>query len=256
MFVAWRPLGQPPAIANLALAIVLIAVFFIQAAFNGWQDWSSSRVMSSITNMLPDSCLVIRDGQPTEVLGPEIVPGDVLTIKAGNKLSADVRFVETSSDAKFDRSILTGESAFHASAFLIHTGESQPQAGVVDSSEDNYLETGCIGMQGTHCVSGSAVGVVVATGDSTVFGRIAKLTSEPKTGLTPLEKEVLRFVVIIVSIMLTMIVIVIVVWYVLSIISPKSNPFQGSVAPKRSSRLDQRANFDRRLRQRCHCVHS
>lgn len=69
-------------------------------------------------------------------------------------------------------------------------------------------------MQGTHCVSGSGLGVVVATGDKTVFGRIAKLTNEPKTGMTTLEREVLRFVVIIVSIMLTMIVLVIILWCV------------------------------------------
>ena len=81
------------------------------------------------------------------------------------------------------------------------------------SSDDNYLETKCIGMQGTHCVSGSGVGVVVATGDKTVFGRIAKLTNEPKTGMSTLEREVLRFVIIIVSLMTSMIVVVIIVWY-------------------------------------------
>ena len=108
VFVAWKPLGDPPADANLALSIVLFAVFFIQAAFNGWQDWSSSRVMASITTMLPDSCLVLRDGAQVTLVATEIVPGDVLYIKAGNKLPADVRFVEASSDAKFDRSILTG----------------------------------------------------------------------------------------------------------------------------------------------------
>jgi sodium/potassium-transporting ATPase subunit alpha len=109
VFVSWKPLGEPPAIANLALAIVLLAVFFIQAAFNAWQDWSSSRVMASITTMLPDSCLLQRNGSQVTVVASEIVPGDILYIKAGNKLPADVRFVEVSSDAKFDRSILTGE---------------------------------------------------------------------------------------------------------------------------------------------------
>lgn len=110
VFVSWKPLGNPPAQANLALAIVLLAVFFIQAAFNGWQDWSSSRVMASITTMLPDNCLLLRDGARVTVVASEIVPGDVLYIKAGNKLPADVRFVEISSDAKFDRSILTGNA--------------------------------------------------------------------------------------------------------------------------------------------------
>jgi sodium/potassium-transporting ATPase subunit alpha len=109
VFVSWKPLGEPASQANLALAIVLLAVFFIQAAFNAWQDWSSSRVMASITTMLPDSCLLLRDGAQVTVIASEIVPGDFLFIKAGNKLPADVRFIEVSSDAKFDRSILTGK---------------------------------------------------------------------------------------------------------------------------------------------------
>ena len=61
-------------------------------------------------------------------------------------------------------------------------------------------------------MSGSVLGVVVSIGDGTVFGRIAKLASEPKTGLTLLEKEILRFVAFIVAIMLTMIIVVIIVW--------------------------------------------
>jgi sodium/potassium-transporting ATPase subunit alpha len=91
-------------------------------------------------------------------------------------------------------------------------GESAPLPGAVDSTDDNYLETRCIGMQGTHCVSGSGIGVVVSTGDSTVFGKIAKMTNAPKTGMTTLEREILNFVIIICSIMLT-IIVVIIVWY-------------------------------------------
>ncbi|MCJ1358879.1 MAG: hypothetical protein MMC33_008879 [Icmadophila ericetorum] len=198
VFISWKPLGEPPSQANLALAIVLLAVFLIQAAFNAWQDWSSSRVMASITTLLSESCLIMRESSQITVASSEVVPGDIVFIKAGNKLPADCRFVEVSSDAKFDRSILTGESA--------------PLSGTSESTDTNYLETKCIGLQGTHCVSGSATGVVVATGDRTVFGRIAKLTNEPKTGMTTLERELLRFVIIICSIMFSMIILVIVLW--------------------------------------------
>lgn len=78
VFISWKPLGQPPSVANLALAIVLLAVFVIQAAFNAWQDWSYSRVMASITSMLPDNCLIIRDGVQMTPLATEVVPGDVI----------------------------------------------------------------------------------------------------------------------------------------------------------------------------------
>ncbi|KAK8048677.1 hypothetical protein PG994_010407 [Apiospora phragmitis] len=199
VFVSWKPLGEPtPAIANLALAIVLLAVFFIQAAFNMWQDWSSSRVMKSISGMLPENTMVVREGKQQSLPASELVPGDIVYIKAGNKLPADVRFLQVSSDAKFDRSILTGESA--------------PLAAAVDSTDDNYLETRCIGLQGTHCTAGSCIGLVVNTGDRTVFGHIATLTNEPKTKMSTLEREILYFVGIICSIMVTMITIVLVVW--------------------------------------------
>lgn len=48
-------------------------------------------------------------------------------------------------------------------------GESLPLAGTVDSTDENYLETKCIGLQGTHCISGSGIGVVVSTGMSNPF---------------------------------------------------------------------------------------
>ncbi|KAK9358867.1 hypothetical protein V1504DRAFT_477581 [Lipomyces starkeyi] len=198
VFVSWKPLGDPPAVANLALAIVLLAVFFIQAGFNAWQDFSSSRVMASITGMLPDECNLLRDGARTTVIATEIVPGDVLFFKAGSKLPADIRFIQVSSDAKFDRAILTGESI--------------PLPATVDSTDDNYLETRCIGLQGTFCSSGNGVGVVVSTGDRTVFGRIAKLAAQPNTGMTTLQKEVFLFCLFISILMVIMIVIVIIVW--------------------------------------------
>ena len=65
--------------------------------------------------MLPEYSQVIRDGHEATLLAEEIVPGDILLIKAGNKLPADVRFLKVSSDAKFDRSILTGRRSLFSS---------------------------------------------------------------------------------------------------------------------------------------------
>ena len=89
-----------------------------------------------------------------------------------------------------------------------------PYPSSIENTDENFLETKCIGLQGTHCISGSGIGVVIGTGDKTVFGRIAKLTNEPKTGFTTLEKEIFNFVVVIFSIMIFMIVLVIIVWWV------------------------------------------
>ncbi|KAL4938740.1 hypothetical protein BDV06DRAFT_200244 [Aspergillus oleicola] len=198
VFVAWKPLGDPPAKANLALAIVLVAVWAIQAAFNAWQDWSSSRVMASITTMLPDQCIAMRDGMATSFSALDLVPGDVVQVKQGNKLPADMRFIQVSADAKFDRSILTGES--------------EPVPGTVESTHFNYLETNNIGLQGSYCMSGACLGMVVATGNGTVFGRVASLSSGRRTKMTPMQREIFRFVLIIASLVVVFVTIIIVVW--------------------------------------------
>ena len=52
--------------------------------------------------------MLLRDGVQITEVAVDIVPGDVIYIKAGNKLPADVRFIQVSSDARFDRSVLTG----------------------------------------------------------------------------------------------------------------------------------------------------
>jgi sodium/potassium-transporting ATPase subunit alpha len=175
VFIAWKPLGQPPALANLALAIVLAIVWIVQALFSFMQgniirlvtctlvdvllDWSSSRVMASIKDMLPDESIVIRNGAQQSIISTNIVPGDILCITMGDKLPADVRFIEVSADAKFDRSVLTVENF--------------PLRGTTVSTDDNFLETACIGMAGTHCTVGTGLGLVFATGDRSVFGRVS-----------------------------------------------------------------------------------
>ncbi|KAH0036758.1 cation-transporting ATPase pacL, partial [Aureobasidium melanogenum] len=198
VFVAWKPLGDPPALANLALAIVLVLVWLIQAAFSFWQDFSSGRVMASINTMLPDQAMVLREGNWSSVEGTKLVPGDVIKISMGNKVPADVRFFDVSSDARLDRSILTGEV--------------KPLVATIKSTDTNFLETANIGLAGTNCTTGTLYGVIINTGDNTVFGKTARLTSHAKQGLTPLQKEIYIFVGIITALMVSMIILVIIVW--------------------------------------------
>ncbi|KAK6334092.1 hypothetical protein TWF696_002594 [Orbilia brochopaga] len=198
--VCYEPLGRPPASANLALAIVIFIVFLVQAFMNFWADFSTSRVMASITNMIPDDCLVLRNGVKHSISATELVPGDVIYIKAGSKLPTDVRFLEVSSDAKFDRAVLTGESV--------------PVPATIECTDRNMLETRNVGLQGTHCISGSCVAICIATGARTVFGRIAALAAAPNTERTTLQKEIVRFVIIIIILMIVANVLVLVLWSV------------------------------------------
>jgi sodium/potassium-transporting ATPase subunit alpha len=192
-------LGDPnPAPVNLALAVILMFVVFLQAIFNAWQDWSTNKVMNGINNMLPTHTLVLRDGKQTTINALDLVTGDVVYIKMGNKVPADVRLIQVSDDLRFDRSILTGES--------------EPIAGSVDATDPNFLETQNIAMMGTHCVNGSATGIVIGTGDSTMMGKIARLSAANTNQRTLLQIEILRFVLIIAGLSISVGIICLIAW--------------------------------------------
>ncbi|KAF9072827.1 hypothetical protein BDP27DRAFT_1290170 [Rhodocollybia butyracea] len=198
-FIAWRPLGDPnPSAANLALAVILLLVILLQAGFNAWQDFSTGRVMASITGMLPTDILVTRDGETFNVPAANLVLGDIVKITLGSKVPADLRLIEVSSDLRFDRSILTGES--------------NAIAATLDATDINFMESRNIALQGTLCTSGSGVGICVGLGDYTVFGRIAKQAATERTGPTPLQREIRRFVLLIASMAFTVAAIIIILW--------------------------------------------
>ncbi|KAL1921901.1 uncharacterized protein VTP21DRAFT_10543 [Calcarisporiella thermophila] len=214
-WISWQPLGLPnPDPLNLALAILLLIVVAIQAAFNAWQDWSTARVMASINNMLPAETMVLRGGKKLKLAATELVTGDIVFLNLGNKVPADIRLVQISGDLKFDRSILTGES--------------DAVAGSTECTDENFLETKNIALMGTHVTNGSGIGVVIATGDNTVMGRIAKLSSASSNSSTTLQIEIRRFVIIIASLSLTTGAICLIVWKVwLSVSYPTFLPLTG-----------------------------
>ncbi|KAF8205169.1 hypothetical protein K438DRAFT_1818664 [Mycena galopus ATCC 62051] len=198
-FIAWRPLGDPnPQAPNLALAVVLLIVIAIQASFNAWQDYSTGNVMASIAGMLPTDVLVTRDGEKFKLPAAELVSGDIVWISLGQKIPADLRLLEVSSDLRFDRSILTGES--------------NDIAATVNCTDQNFMESRNIALQGTLCTCGSGLGVAVGLGDGTVFGRIAKQASSERPVRTTLETEIFRFVLIIGGMALAVAISIVILW--------------------------------------------
>lgn len=108
--------------------------------------------MNSILNLLPSECLVIRGGVPTKMTASNLVIGDIVQVKLGNKVPADLRLIQVSNDLKFDRAVLTGES--------------EPVEGTTAMTDENFLESKNIALMGTHVVNGSGLGVVVLTGNN------------------------------------------------------------------------------------------
>ncbi|KAI8072363.1 putative Na/K ATPase alpha 1 subunit [Gongronella butleri] len=204
-FLCWMPLSTPPivpdgspSVINLALAIVVMIAIIVQASFSAFQDWSTSRVMKSILNLLPAECLVVRDGKVTKIQASELVSGDIVQLKLGNKVPADIRLLQVSNDLRFDRSILTGEV--------------EPVEGTSDQTDDSYLESKNIALMGTYIVNGNALGVVVLTGNNSVMGRINSLTMNGKEKKTLIQMEISRFVTIIVCLTIALVIILLIEW--------------------------------------------
>ncbi|XP_033836239.1 sodium/potassium-transporting ATPase subunit alpha-3b isoform X2 [Periophthalmus magnuspinnatus] len=171
-----------PAGDNLYLGIVLTAVVVITGCFSYFQEAKSSKIMESFKNMVPQQALVIREGEKVQINAEEVVAGDLIEVKGGDRIPADIRVV-SAHGCKVDNSSLTGES--------------EPQNRSPDCTHDNPLETRNVAFFSTNCVEGTARGIVICTGDRTVMGRIATLTSGLETGKTPIAKEIEHFIHII-----------------------------------------------------------
>uniref|UniRef100_A0A8C3WBB3 Sodium/potassium-transporting ATPase subunit alpha n=1 Tax=Catagonus wagneri TaxID=51154 RepID=A0A8C3WBB3_9CETA len=170
---------EDPTKDNLYLGIVLAVVVIITGCFSYYQEAKSSKIMESFRNMVPQQALVIRGGVKMQVHVREVVVGDLVEVKAGDRIPADIRLI-SSQGCKVDNSSLTGES--------------EPQTRSPEFTHENPLESQNICFFSTNCVEGTARGLAIATGDATVMGRIASLTSGLKVGQTPIAAEMQHFI--------------------------------------------------------------
>ncbi|KAK5603428.1 Sodium/potassium-transporting ATPase subunit alpha-2, partial [Crenichthys baileyi] len=175
-------LEDEPANDNLYLGVVLAAVVIVTGCFSYFQEAKSSRIMDSFKKMVPQQAMVIREGEKMQINAELVALGDLVEIKGGDRVPADLRVI-SSSGCKVDNSSLTGES--------------EPQTRSPESTHDNPLETRNICFFSTNCVEGTAQGIVIATGDKTVMGRIATLASELEVRQTPISIEIEHFIQII-----------------------------------------------------------
>ncbi|KAI0360249.1 calcium ATPase transmembrane domain M-containing protein [Trametes cingulata] len=197
--LSYEPLGAPdPAAFNLGVAVLLLLVIIISATFYALVDWHASRIMNSIKTLIAENASVIRDGNHQTILAKDLVVGDLVTLSMGDRVPADLRLVQVSSDVRFDRSLLTGES------------DMIP--GTVDITAENALETRNLALTSTFVVQGSCTGVVFAIGDKSVMGRIVAMSSTNKLKLTTVQREIWFFTKIISTIALGLFCVALIAW--------------------------------------------
>jgi sodium/potassium-transporting ATPase subunit alpha len=174
--------NDDPVEDNLYLGIVLSTVVIVTGVFQYYQESKSDKIMESFKNLVPQQALAIRDGEKKAVLARTLVLGDIVEVKGGDRIPADLRIVH-SANMKVDNSSLTGES--------------EPQSRDATDSTVTVLEARNIAFFSTNCVEGSARGIVIRCGDNTVMGRIAALAANVDSGDTPIAQEIEHFIHII-----------------------------------------------------------
>ncbi|KAG9007832.1 hypothetical protein FRB94_001731 [Tulasnella sp. JGI-2019a] len=175
-------------IQNTYLGGILIAVAFLNAFIEFYQLQKSEAILASFLAMIPPACRAIRDGELRTVPAADLVKGDVVLVRMGDKTPADM-ILFAGTDLKVDNSSLTGES---------EPVERDPQPN--GSKHPRAVEAENLIFNSTLCVSGEAYGIVVRTGDKTLIGQIAALTGGESGNQSPLGREIHDFVIMVSSI--------------------------------------------------------
>ncbi|AMK78028.1 MULTISPECIES: magnesium-translocating P-type ATPase [Methylomonas] len=175
-------------------AIIILCIILMSALLGFWQEKGAADAVGKLLAMVQIKVSVLRDGTMQELPAEQIVPGDIVQLRAGDVIPADCRLL--SADNLFvDEAILTGES-YPAEKYVtelpINTGLSQRQ--------------NCLWM-GSHVQSGSATALAVATGSSSEFGKLSERI-KLKAPETEFEHGVRRFGYLLMEVTLTLVIMI------------------------------------------------
>jgi P-type Mg2+ transporter len=150
--------------------IVLLTMVLLSTLLRFWQEYRSNKAAEELKAMVTSTTAVLRAGmeRPQEIPISQLVPGDIVYLAAGDMIPADVRLL-SAKDLFVSQAMLTGESIPLEKHAVPPTSNTK-----VEGSPEGILERETACFMGTNVVSGTATAVVVATGDSSHFGAMAK----------------------------------------------------------------------------------
>ena len=159
---------------------VILGVVVINALIGVIQEGKAEKALDSIRALLSPKAMVRRDGHKQTIDATLVVPGDIILLKAGDRVPADLRLLESHS-LRIDEALLTGESV----------ATEKATAPVADRADlgDRF----CLAFSGTLVTYGRGSGIVVGTGSSTEIGKVSGLLSEVQTVTTPLIRQMDQF---------------------------------------------------------------
>ncbi len=161
---------------NVIDALVIFSAVILCVTLGFFFEFKSEKAMKALKDMAAPMATVVRDGVETKIPSIEIVPGDILVLRAGTRIAADARLLEAV-NLEVDESALTGESA------SVRKDTSVLDEDVIIADRRNMV------FAGTTVTYGRGKGVVTATGMHTELGKIAQILTEAITEETPLKRR-------------------------------------------------------------------
>lgn len=175
--------------------LIIATMILLSVIIRFCQDWRASRSSEALRKMVKNTCSVKRAGREVEELPiEELVPGDIVTLAAGDMIPADVRVIETK-DLFVSQSSLTGES---------EPIEKRPDARGRKYVRGSVVELDNICYMGSNVISGSATAIVFGTGDNTYLGTIARAIVGHRAA-TAFDRGIARVSLLLIRFMLIMV---------------------------------------------------
>ena len=183
-------------------AAVIAFIILVDAVMGAYQENKANNTAEALANYIKVQVKVIRDGEEQIIGAEELVPGDLVLLESGDKISADMRIIETH-NFSVDESILTGESVQVAK-----NAETIRKTGAALGDQRNMA------FSGTNVVSGRAKAIVARTGLSTELGKIAdslNKTDKAKSPLTlrveKLSRQITIMILVIAAVLTTLLIV-------------------------------------------------
>ncbi|HHT38732.1 MAG TPA: HAD-IC family P-type ATPase [Mollicutes bacterium] len=167
-------------IGEIIDALFIIIVILLDACLSTFQEWKAEKASESLQNLIKVKAKVLRNNKEIEVDAERIVAGDIIVLKPGDKVPADLRLFDVQ-NLTIDDSILTGESTA-----AVKTSDMMSESTLVSDREN-------MAYAGTSVVTGRGLGVVVAVANETEFGQIASSVLLSKDPSSPLELRMKKF---------------------------------------------------------------
>ena len=182
-------------------SIIIVVLVLISGGIRFVQELKSDKAASNLSSLIVNTATVIRDEIQQEIPIEELVVGDMIKLSAGDMLPADALLLETR-DFFIQQSSLTGESESVEKKAMWIPSEEESQKPVLESERFVFM--------GSNVVSGSALAVILVTGNDTMIGRIEKTLNtfdEP----TSFEKEMNTISWLLIRLMLVLVPVVFVI---------------------------------------------